>query len=223
MYVLKESQPTLFNSKVYIYDYFILISPPQQINHDVKNFKHELTSHIGPYNAAKSHAHISLLRFHCIAEQEDNLIRQLESWGRHQSKIQIQLDHFNHFDYSRTLFIDIANKEPLLKLQDQLWWHLKLNMKGIDLAKPTFDPHLTIGKKLSSHQFPFAIEGFAGKQYRKNFFCTHLTLLKRSYDYRNEREFWMKAREIPLSQTRGEKTLRSSLPPAPFAAIISSP
>lgn len=221
MYVLKESQPTLFNSKVYIYDYFILISPPQQINHDVKNFKRELAHRIGPYGATNSLAHISLLRFLCSTEQEDKLIRQLESWGSHQSKIQIQLDRFNHFDYSRTLFIDIANKEPLLHLQRQLWWHLKLNVKGVDLAKSTFDPHLTIGKKLSSHQFPFAIEEFAGKQYEKNFFCTHLTLLKRSYDYRNEREFWMKVREIPLSQTP-ERKPAGLLSPEPFVTITSS-
>src|SRR6476646_9615134 len=108
MYVLKESQPTLFKSKVYIYDYFVVISPPKQINNDVKNFKHQLVHRIGPYDAVHSHAHISLVRFHCIAEQEDRLIRQLESWGRHQNKIQIHLDHFNHFDYSRTLYIDIA-------------------------------------------------------------------------------------------------------------------
>jgi len=157
MYVLKELQPTLFNSKVYIYDYFVVISPSRQIHNDVKNFKRELAHRIGLYSTTNSLAHISLLRFHCIAEQEDNLIRQLEFWGRHQSKIQIQLDRFNHFDYSRTLFIDIANKEPLLHLQRQLWWHLKLNMKGIDVAKSSFDPHLTIGKKLSPHQFPFAV------------------------------------------------------------------
>jgi len=46
---------------------------------------------------------------------------------------------------------------------------LKLNVKGIDLAKFSFDPHIAIGMKLSSHQFPFAVEEFTGKQYGKNF------------------------------------------------------
>jgi 2'-5' RNA ligase len=71
-------------------------------------------------------------------------------------------------------------------------------MRGIKLAKLNFDPHLTIGKKLSSNQFLAAIETFSKKQYQKKFLCTHLTLLRHSYDYRNEREFWMKVSEIPL-------------------------
>jgi len=207
MYVLKELQPTLFNSNVYVNDYFLLIRPPKQVNEDVKKFKQELAPRMGSLDATHSPAYISLLRFTCIAEQEYNLLRQLELWGHQQSRIQIRLSQFNHFDYSRTLLIDIANKESVLQLHHQLWWHLKLNMKGIDLAKLNFDPYLTIEKKLPSHQFPLVSKEFSGKPYRKKFFCNQLTLLKRSYDYRNEREYWMKAREIPLlGQTPEEKT-----------------
>lgn len=201
MYVLKESQPTLFEEKVYLSKYSILINLPKRIEDEVRTFKKKLSHLIGPYDAVHSLAHISILQFICVAEQEDKLIRELASFGLNEKRIRVHLRNFNRFDNSRTLFIDLENKEGLIKLYQNLCLHLKVHMKGMKgNFKSSLNPHVTIGKNLSHYQFSLSVEEFLTNQYEKNFICSHLTLLKSCFDHRHERDYWVKVWEFPLGR-----------------------
>ena len=208
MYVLKELQPTLFGTRTYVNDYFLLVNFPKQIADDITGYKRELSQQIGFYDADNSIPHISLLRFHCVADFEDKLLRELRSFVGAYGKIPLILKDFNHFDSSRTLYLDISDKGDLIELQAMLRLSLKLHIKGIRIVKNTFNPHVTIGKNLSPVHFRPAVEKFAVKSYKKPFICNHLTLLSRAYDYRNEKEYWMKVADIPLYYTSKENEER---------------
>lgn len=201
MYVLKELQPTLFGTKTYVNDYFLLVNFPKQIADDVTGYKRELYHEVGFYDADNSIPHISLLRFKCVSDFEDKLLRELRSFVGAYGKIPLILKDFNHFDSSRTLYLDISDKDRLLEFHSMLRLSLKLNIKGIRIRKNTFNPHVTIGKNLSQVQFKSAVETFAIKSCKKHFLCNHLTLLRRVYDYRNDKEYWMKVEDIPLYYT----------------------
>src|SRR4030095_13717293 len=124
MYVLKERQPALFETKVYINDYLLLINLSRQLAEDIKSFRKKLSYIIGPYDADNSIPHISLLRLTCIAEQEDPLIHQLRSFALNQQKLSLRFHRFSPLDSTRTLFIDMPNKEPLMSFQQQLFLYL---------------------------------------------------------------------------------------------------
>jgi 2'-5' RNA ligase len=154
--------------------YFIIISPPQRIRELISLLKKELNQQISLSAInLKSIAHISLLKFNMVSNDEQiiNKIRQAVS-SFHSFDIELGgYMIFKHGQISSSLVINIPHPFPVLLLQQLLATSLKLRLRG------KLTPHLTVARAVPSNDFgKIELSAF---DYYDSFRCQQVVILKK--------------------------------------------
>ena len=186
-------------------EYLLIISPPDNIKHEVNIFKDRLAKEHGDYAARHSIAHLTLASFLLHPKREEALIRSLQYAAAEESVKTFTINGFAAFDASNTLYLKIKELSSFSQLSKNI------NNKTLRIYLPgshkniTNNPHLTIGKGLSN--LPTAKNMFLHQEYTRDFVSTGLILLKR-----NEKNKYVLVQEIPfLSKAPAQLTLYSEL------------
>jgi 2'-5' RNA ligase len=174
-------------------DYMMLLSPPEQVNHEIKRYKQASAKHIGEFESMHSKAHISI----CMADRQKTFIIEpsLQRMAQKLSTIPpIVLhirgfDFFKHGDKSMTIYARIDQTDAVKK-----WF--KLLLQSINI-KVSLTPHITIARNIPAHQFEVLWPYFAKAQYNDVFKIDGLTILKRDtfgYD-----QHWQQHQLLPFN------------------------
>lgn len=133
--------------------YSVVFYPSHNVIDAVKTLKNLLKSKISWYNSCNSEAHITICEF-TIADSElyiyrQKLLKVCDSF----SPFTVCLNHFSYYENSGAFFIgpdqDSKNvMKPVMKKVQQ-------SLKPLQLKKSD-DPHVSIGRKLSSENLQIA-------------------------------------------------------------------
>ncbi|WP_125723089.1 2'-5' RNA ligase family protein [Flavobacterium ustbae] len=123
----------------------------------VKKMKDFLRSKIDWYNSCNSEAHITICEFTIDDSKIDSIKQKLIKIADTFTPSQVHLDHFGFYEHAGAFYI-AANEEsksnliPIMKKIHEILKPLKL--------KKSEDPHLSIGRRLTSENLKIASELF---------------------------------------------------------------
>lgn len=180
MWLLEDRDPTLFYSSIKISEFLIVLTPPKDICDDVSKFKTKLKNHFGRFESMHSKAHFTLANFLCNEEQEKKIIPTFKKIETLTQPFKVELNGFQSFKYSGTIYLDPINKENIYDLSKLIFKELILNgfsKKNLIIPKT---PHLTIARKLNKIQFELALAEFNQSSYNKTFEACEINVLKRN-------------------------------------------
>ncbi|OOV13001.1 2'-5' RNA ligase family protein [Flavobacterium sp. LM4] len=151
--------------------YSVAIYPSQDVIDAVKTMKEYLKSKINWYNSCNSTAHITICEF-TIDDSQINIFKQkLVKVCDTFIPLPIYLDHFSFYENSGAFFIapneaSKNNLKPVMKKIQETLKSLKL--------KKSDDPHLSIGRKLTSENLKIASQLFTTIEI--DFLCKEIVL-----------------------------------------------
>jgi len=164
-------QKELFPSEVYVkYELSFMISPPAHISNYVRKQKKLTRAMVGNFRSVYFPAHISLGK---LLTRDDQISKRIDFARRAlkgQGAFPIYFNGFDSFPESNTLFVNIANPEPIVQVFQSLFF-----------GTPPV-PHMTIAESLSDEQFYRAWKHFHNKLYSDYFICDHILVLGRPLD-----------------------------------------
>src|ERR1700741_2397459 len=126
-----ESQLSLFpeakNENVAaeaLYQYLLVISPPEHLKAKVRSLKHKLNDAIGLSNYnMHSVPHISIISFHTLRPVNERFIEAVQNIFLKHDDLSVRLNGFSHFSHasgSNTIYVDIQNSEPIASIHSEL-------------------------------------------------------------------------------------------------------
>jgi 2'-5' RNA ligase len=160
--------------------YFIAVMAPEEVNNQVKQWKHYMREHYGCVVALRSPAHITLIPpFWMQDSLEKELIRDISSFAATQPSFNISLINFDAFR-PKVIFVRIEKNESLAQLKQALEQYLlSLSKYPVKKESRPFHPHLTIANRdLRKKDFYPAFEHFSKLEYRASFAAGDMALLK---------------------------------------------
>ncbi|MEP5614048.1 MAG: 2'-5' RNA ligase family protein [Cyclobacteriaceae bacterium] len=161
--------------------YFIAVVPPEDIQHEITNFKHVIAEKFGSKHALNAPPHITLhMPFKWKEKKIQKLLEAIQEINSEFDSFSVQLSGFDFFE-PRVVFVKVIENEKLKNLQklvvDRCRKKLKLdngNYKG-----QVFHPHVTIGfRDLKKRMFYEAKEYFGGKDASFRFKIEMVELLR---------------------------------------------
>jgi 2'-5' RNA ligase len=172
----KEQQQPILDT---VFQYFLIISPPNQVKSKVKSLKYKLHKAVGlsDYNL-QSEPHISLMSFHTmrpVNERFFNALQQLFS----NNAFEIDLNGFEYFEHgeeANTIYVKIENSYQIVKVYHELHRLLGLNVRE-------FVPHLTVAKTMSRTRFNKSYEMIKQHSFSEKFNCNQVTILERKLQH----------------------------------------
>ena len=176
-----------------LYDYFVLINPPNWINWEVEDIKYDFANHYGNYPSQNSKPHISLMHFTEEEKSEKKVLESISKMASNTDTFDISLRGFDFFYTNNTFYIDVESKGPVVSLVNSLL--IELDMNKVSFEKlDDYKPHITVGRKLTDSQFRNAFHEFNNRSYTNYFRVEYLTVLKRGSGDTS----WQYLTEIPL-------------------------
>lgn len=151
--------------------YSVAIYPSQEVIDAVKTMKDYLKSKIDWYNSCNSTAHITICEFTIDDSQIAAIKQKLFKISDTFTPSQVYLDHFGSYDNAGAFFIapneeSKNNLKPIMKKIQETLKSLKL--------KKSDDPHMSIGRKLTSENLKIASQLFT--TIHINFLCKEIVL-----------------------------------------------
>lgn len=153
-------------------EYFILISPPDEIKKEIKKVKSKLNKLIG--NTTENQyavAHISL--FKTAWEKDSHILEKLKKALLDVSTFPVVVngvDVFSHGITKKTVYLKVENPKPIQQLYEAFKTELKL--------KKEFTPHLTIEKNLPIADFEKIQHDLSSFNHQCQWICDSITVLK---------------------------------------------
>jgi 2'-5' RNA ligase len=153
-------------------EYFILISPPEDVKKETKKLKTKLYKIIG--NATDNHysvAHISL--FKTSWEKDSHILEKLRKALSDCSSFPVAVngvDVFSHGTKKKTVYLKLENPKPIQQLYEAFKSELKL--------KKDFNPHLTLEKNLPTTDFEKIQNDLDSFNHPCEWICDRITVLK---------------------------------------------
>jgi 2'-5' RNA ligase len=165
-----------------VWEYLLLISPPEGVKHTIGKIKKEVGIKYGSSHAMHSTAYISLVKFLLLKGYERNLLAKLFAFSINKLSIDIQLNNFNVFP-RHTLYINVQENEELKKLQSELLTLLKSAVSVRNkYLKGDKKHHMTIARSLNPAQFEQIANEYQNRSLEMVFSAKNLVLLKRPFD-----------------------------------------
>jgi 2'-5' RNA ligase len=165
-----------------IWEYLLIISPPDEIKRLVGNIKKVVGIKYNSYHALHSTAYISVLKFQLMKDYERHLLNRLIDFFVNRLSFAIQLSNFDVFP-KHTLYIDIPQNENLKKLQNELIFFL---MRSVSVRSTYLSSgnkfHITIASSLKPDQFESVSSDYRCKTIKAEFSVKDIVLLKRPYE-----------------------------------------
>ncbi|WP_269235743.1 2'-5' RNA ligase family protein [Flavobacterium flavigenum] len=151
--------------------YSVAIYPSQDVIDSVKTMKDYLKSKINWYNSCNSVAHITICEFTIDDSQIDSFKQKLFKTCDTFTPFHVYLDHFSSYENSGAFFIapnEVSknNLKPMMKKVQEALKSLKL--------KKSDDPHISIGRKLTSENIKIASQIFTTIEIE--FLCKEIVL-----------------------------------------------
>jgi 2'-5' RNA ligase len=161
-----------------VYDYFLLISLPAQINSDVVILKHKLNSRI-PINGYNlfSVPHITLIKTYERSDSDDCIVKRTERALALQGTFKVDIQGVDFFKSASKRHI-ILKVERTTEIQ-QIHAKLREEFDGGSSGK-NFNPHITIGKGISLNNFEKVAQSLNEFDYKNSFSSSYITLLRRT-------------------------------------------
>lgn len=154
-----------------VQELFFMIAPPRHIASDVAVLKDDVHYLIGhDFEDRLSKAYVPLFKYN--DEHIDDMLAYVEEKAASFEGFNVFLKDFNVFYYGskRTIYMDIVNKYPIREI-----------FENLVKEDPSFTPHITIARNLSSEDFlkcwPYLKELNYSNQH---FLCDRITVLART-------------------------------------------
>ena len=160
--------------------YFIAIVTPDEINHQVLEWKHYMRDQFQCKVALKSPAHITLISpFDMPPDLQPAMQELLLPFAARQHGFPIQLKNFAAFK-PRVIYVDVLPSAPLNELRTALETTLlQSNRFPIKKEERPFTPHVTIANRdLHKEDFPAAWQHFQPINYEASFTANAIALLR---------------------------------------------
>lgn len=168
---VKYKQPTLFKLPD-LQEYFVLISPTDEIKSDIKKLKNKVYKIIGRKTENEySVAHISL--FKTKYEMDNHLLEKLKKALAEVKPFSIltsEADVFLHGTTKKTLYLKIENPKPIQALFETLGEEFKFRKEIL--------PHLTVEQNLTVADFDKLGTDLSVFNYKSEWICDRITVLK---------------------------------------------
>lgn len=166
-------QLEMFDFPVLIwYELSFMISPPLRIRNYIKKEKYFTFREFGKFKSVNYPAHISIgkpRKLYLENEIEEFLAGIRDSLLAIPA-FYVQFDGFEYFPGSNTIYAKIVNTEDIIRV-----------FKAIFTSHPPV-PHMTIAESLTHEQFQYAWKYFQNKEYKDQFLCDHILVLKKKAD-----------------------------------------
>lgn len=165
-------------------EYFILISPSEEITRQINLLKRACAKYIGKFYGMKSQAHISFSKY---IDEEDTpgkmsdimsrFIKIIEWEMGHLPSCNLIIDGFDFFDHGnkyKTIYAVIKNTDETVN-----WFN---TIKEKLFIKKNITPHITIAKKITVESFNILWPFFQKLSLTESFKPESLTILTREFD-----------------------------------------
>lgn len=168
---VKYKQPTLFKLPE-LQEYFVLISPTEEVKSETKKLKNKLYKIIGRKTENEySVAHISL--FKTKYEMDNHLLEKLKKSLADIKPFPIsfsEADAFSHGTTKKTLYLKIDNPKPIQAMFEIIGEEFKFKKEIL--------PHLTIEQNLPVADFDKIGTDLSTFNYKNEWICDRITVLK---------------------------------------------
>jgi 2'-5' RNA ligase len=147
---------------------FFIISPPADILKQISGMKRLVRNAIGrPFDAECSIGHISLHKEG--GNHAQSALAEISARLSALEPFDIQVKDFNSFKNSKTIYLDIVNKEFIHNVFENI---TQLRYDGI--------PHVTVAKNLCKRDFEHAWKTLNQNPYNNGFTCDRVKVLRKS-------------------------------------------
>jgi 2'-5' RNA ligase len=157
-------------------DYFILISPPEEIGNTVRHFKKFMQGEADIRDEnRKSRAHISLLTIRCNEIMDNTMRTLMDNTFSNEKPFIVHLEgveKFLHGKGKESIVIGIKNQQKIYALQQKA-------LKVFGYKAKSFNAHVTIARNLKSGSHPRSFLQLQQAGYKASFTCSKITMLKR--------------------------------------------
>jgi len=162
-----------------IYEYLLVLSPPEEIRNRVVTIKKEFAETYKTEAASRTSPHITLVSFAALGMMEEKILHRLQVITMGVTPFKVELRDYGSFP-THTIFINVVSKLPIQDLVRQLKEGQRL-MKLNNENKPHFmdEPHLVICRKLKPWQYEQGWLAFSHRQFTGRFIADSMLLLKR--------------------------------------------
>lgn len=173
----KEHQQPVLDT---VHQYFLMISPPDEIKSKVKSLKYKLHKAVGlsDYNL-HSVPHISLMSFHTMQPVNERFFNALQQLFSKNNSFEIGLngfDYFEHGDAANTIYLKIENSFQIVMVYHELHKLLGLRVRE-------FVPHLPVAKTMSRTLFNKSYDMIKQHFFSEKFRCNQVTILERKLQH----------------------------------------
>lgn len=161
--------------------YFIGIAPPEDIQKEISELKHEVANKFGSRHALNSPPHITLhMPFKWKDKRRHELLKAMQEINCVTKPIEIELKDFGFFE-PRVVFVSVAENEKLDKLQKAVVEIARkvLKLDNAVYKNQPFHPHVTIAfRDLKKKIFFEAKQYFRGRKFDEKFKVERVELFK---------------------------------------------
>jgi 2'-5' RNA ligase len=156
-------------------DYLMLLSPPENVKHEIARYKKASARLIGEYKSMNSPAHISIQH---LERQKpfmaDKNVELMEQDFAALPPVLLHVDGFGHFPHLHKRMTIYANIRTT-PAADEWFKQLKKKLR----IKKNLTPHITVVRDVSKKDFDTLWPHFRHKKVVEPFWVNKLTLVKR--------------------------------------------
>ena len=159
-----------------LYEHLLVISPSENVWKEVMEIKEQFNERYQHIQAIKSNPHIKLVNFGATPAKEEILLLQIGAVAKSHGPFEVLLKGINHFK-THTIFIDVADQKPIVRLVQSL--NITLNLPPAT-SFFSWRPHMTIAKGLEENKFQQAMTRLSSLKYSASFPADKIVLMKRA-------------------------------------------
>jgi len=189
-----------------IYEYLLVLSPPEDLWHKIKKVKQEFYDVYKSPSAIGGKPHITLVNFLQYEMMEERIVSRLKTIAMGYHPIKVELKDYGSFP-SHTIYINVTSKIPIQTLVKEVRKESQRLMKLNNDNKPHFilEPHITIARKLQPWQYEKGWLEYSNKHFTGRFIADGMLLLKKpvgEMKYQIVQRFEFK--NMPVTTQQGE-------------------
>lgn len=156
-------------------DYLMLLSPPEEIKHEISRYKRASAKLIGNYKSMDSPAHISIKHMERqMPFMAETNISKMEKELNALPPVLLHVDGFKYFTHLHNRMTIYAHIR-ITHAVDEWFTQLKKKLN----IKKTIVPHITIARDIAGNNFDLLWPNFRHKKLVEPFWANELIMLKR--------------------------------------------
>jgi 2'-5' RNA ligase len=189
-----------------IYEYLLVLSPPEDLWSKIKKVKQEFYDVYKAPSAIGGKPHITLVNFLQYEMMEERIVSRLKTIAMGYHPIKIELKDYGSFP-SHTIYINVTSKIPIQTLVKEVRKESQRLMKLNTDNKPHFilEPHITIARRLQPWQYEKGWLEYSNRHFTGRFIADGMLLLKKpvgEMKYQIVQRFEFK--NMPVTTQQGE-------------------